>query len=211
MNKYVIWVLLVLALLAGVWLSQMQQDARQPQQAVVYPKARPLNDFSLLDEQGQTVGLDALRGQWTLVFVGYTSCPDICPMTMAKLAALQPKLQQMTSTPVQIWFVSVDPKRDTPVQLAQYVKHFNQPALKARTADHPALFPFVRQLGLMYAIPQQQEGRYLVDHSASIALIGPKADVVAMFKPEMKAGQLPLVDSDILLADFPLVLERSEG
>ncbi|MFC4653628.1 SCO family protein [Rheinheimera marina] len=211
MNKYALWVVLVLALLAGVWLSQMQAGPKQPQQAVVYPKARPLTEFSLLDQQGQPAGLEALRGQWTLVFVGYTSCPDICPLTMAKLAGLQPKLQQMTSTPVQVWFVSVDPKRDTPTQLAQYVQHFNQPALKAFTADHPALFPFVRQLGLMYAIPQQQEGHYLVDHSASIALISPKADVVAMFKPEMKAGQPPLVNSDILLADFPLVLERSEG
>jgi len=211
MNKNVLWLVAVISLLAGVWLSQMQAGPKQPQQAVVYSKARPLTEFQLMDELGQPVGLTSLQGQWTLVFVGYTSCPDICPMTMAKLAALYPKLQQMTDTPLQIWFVSVDPKRDTPAQLADYVKHFNQPALKARTADHAQLFPFVRQLGLMYAIPGTQEGRYLVDHSASIALINPKAEVAAMFKPELKVGAVPLVNSDILLSDFPLVLERSEG
>lgn len=212
MKKYLVVVLVVLAAFCtGVVVEQLKNGPKQPQQALIYPEPKPLSDFSLLNEQGETIGLEALKGRWTFVFVGYTFCPDICPMTMAKFAAALPRLQAMTTLPVEVWFVSVDPQRDTPELMAQYVKHFNQPALKARTAEHPQLFPFVRQLGLMYSVPERQEGRYLVDHSASIALVNPQAEVAAIVKAKFEVGQIPLVDTTILLEDFPLVLERSEG
>lgn len=207
MQKWLWGVVAVVALAAGLWLSASFKSASaEPVAALVYPTPRALTEFNLLDEQKQPVGLKDLQGHWTLIFVGYTHCPDICPMTMAKLAGMYQDLVKMTPEPLEIWFVSVDPKRDTPEQLAQYITYFKQAPIKARTADHKDLFPFIRQLGLMYAINDGSEERYTVDHSASIALLNPQGAVVAMFKPEMKAGAVPLINNQQFLADYPLVI-----
>ena len=210
MQKWLWVVVAVVALAAGLWLSASFKSApADPVAALVYPTPRALTEFNLLDEQKQQVGLKDLQGHWTLIFVGYTHCPDICPMTMAKLAGMYQDLVKLTPEPLEIWFVSVDPKRDTPEQLAQYITYFKQAPIKARTADHKDLFPFIRQLGLMYAINDGTEtnsDRYTVDHSASIALLNPQGAVVAMFKPEMKAGAVPLINNQQFLADYPLVI-----
>ncbi|WP_272941633.1 SCO family protein [Rheinheimera sp. A13L] len=153
-------------------------------------------------ESNQKIEADQIRQNNQRVI----HCPDICPMTMAKLAGMYQDLVKLTPEPLEIWFVSVDPKRDTPEQLAQYISYFNQAPMKARTAKHKDLFPFIRQLGLMYAINEGTEDRYTVDHSASLALPNPQGAVVAMFKPEMKPGAVPLINNQQFLADYPLVI-----
>ncbi|MDF3126939.1 SCO family protein [Rheinheimera sp. 1928-s] len=211
MQKWLWGLVAVIALAAGLWLSaSFKSTTADPVAALVYPTPRALTDFHLLDEQNQPVGVKDLQGHWTLIFVGYTHCPDICPMTMAKLAGMYQDLVKLTPEPLEIWFVSVDPKRDTPEQLAQYIRYFNQAPIKARTAEHKDLFPFIRQLGLMYAINDGSDAsnseRYTVDHSASLALLNPQGAVVAMFKPEMKPGAVPLINNQQFLADYPLVI-----
>ena len=201
-------VLAVVALIAGVALYQATQQNAEPKLALVYPQPRVLADFQLTDQHGETVNRERLYGQWTLAFVGYTYCPDICPLTLAKLAGLQPELAKQVKQPFKVWFISVDPKRDTTEKLNEYVSYFNQPAVLGMTAGHDQLFPFVRQLGLMYAISSSTEQDYLVDHSASAVLINPQGQLVAMFKPPLQPGQLPVLDSEQLLADFPLVLNK---
>ena len=203
--------LAVVALVAGVALYLATQKSAEPKLALVYPQPRVLADFQLTDQHGETVNRERLYGQWTLAFVGYTYCPDICPLTLAKLAGLQPELAKKVTEPLKVWFISVDPKRDTTEKLNEYVSYFNQPAVLGMTAGHDQLFPFVRQLGLMYAISSSTEQGYLVDHSASAVLINPQGQLVAMFKPPLQPGQLPVLDSQQLLADFPLVLARVGG
>lgn len=209
MSRNLSYLLLSLAaLITGVTLYLLLQQQGEPKQALVYPKARNLAEFELLDQYGNTVKREQLFKQWTLAFVGYTYCPDICPLTLAKLAGAQPELAAMVEEPLKIWFISVDPQRDTPEQINQYVNYFQQPALLGVTAGHDQLFPFVRQLGLMYALSSNAEGNYLVDHSASVVLINPQGQLVAMFKPEMVVGQPPVINTEQLLADFPLVMSR---
>lgn len=209
MSRNLSYLLLGLAaLITGVTLYLLLQQQGEPKQALVYPKARNLAEFELLDQYGNTVKREQLFKQWTLAFVGYTYCPDICPLTLAKLAGVQPELAAMVKEPLKIWFISVDPQRDTPEQINQYVNYFQQPALLGVTAGHDQLFPFVRQLGLMYALSSNAEGNYLVDHSASVVLINPQGQLVAMFKPEMVVGQPPVINTEQLLADFPLVMSR---
>lgn len=198
----------IAALITGVTLYLLLQQQGEPKQALVYPKARNLVEFELRDQYGNAVKREQLFEQWTLAFVGYTYCPDICPLTLAKLAGAQAELAAMVKEPLKIWFISVDPQRDTPEQINQYVNYFQQPALLGVTAGHDQLFPFVRQLGLMYAISSNAEGNYLVDHSASVVLINPQGQLVAMFKPDMVVGQPPVINTEQLLADFPLVLAR---
>lgn len=199
------------ALIAGVVVYKVQQANDQPLQALVYPQPRTLADFSLTDQFGKPVNRERLYGHWTLAFVGYTSCPDICPLTLAKLAGVQPELAAMVEQPLAIWFISVDPKRDTPEQINRYVTYFEQPNLLGMTAGHDQLFPFVRQLGLMYAISSTTEQSYLVDHSASIVLINPQGQLVAMFKPPLQLGELPVISAEQLLTDFPRVLNQLKG
>src|SRR5690606_8431547 len=135
-------------------------------------------------------------------------CPDICPLTLAKLAGVQPDLAALTEPPLKIRSISVDPKRDSIEQLNSYVSYFEQADVLGMTAGHDQLFPFVRQLGLMYALSSTTAEDYLVDHSASVALINPQGQLVAMFKPPMQQGELPVIDAQQLLADFPLVLQK---
>jgi protein SCO1/2 len=209
MLRNLLYLLLALVgLVTGVVLYQLATTSAEPKLALVYPQPRALADFSLTDQHGETVNRERLYGQWTLAFVGYTYCPDICPLTLAKLAGVQPELAALVKEPLKVWFISVDPKRDSTEQLNNYVSYFEQANVLGMTAGHDQLFPFVRQLGLMYALSSTTEQDYLVDHSASVVLINPQGQLVAMFKPPMQAGQLPVVDAEQLLADFPLVLAK---
>ncbi|MFC3034849.1 SCO family protein [Pseudoalteromonas fenneropenaei] len=163
-----------------------------------YPTAKPLAAFTLTDQFQQPVTNQQLYGHWNWLFVGYTSCPDICPMTLAKLAAVR---QQLDSQDIKIWFISVDPKRDNADKLKAYSAYFGSDIIAA-TAPHSALFPFVRDLGLIYAISESESEAYSVDHSAAVALIDPQGKLVALFKPEFKLGEVPLIDSKTLRQDF---------
>lgn len=209
MFRNLAYLLLVAAALAGGGLLyQWSQLHAEPKLALVYPQPRVLADFQLTDQHGELVSRERLYGQWTLAFVGYTYCPDICPLTLAKLAGLQPELAKQVNQPLKVWFISVDPKRDSTQKLNEYVSYFNQPNVLGMTAGHEQLFPFVRQLGLMYALSSSTDTDYLVDHSASVVLINPQGQLVAMFKPPLQPGQLPVLDSEQMLADFPLVLGK---
>lgn len=199
---------LLAAIAAGVLVYILLQQKGEPKHALVYAQPRNLAEFSLTDQRGSIVGRADLYQQWTLAFVGYTYCPDICPLTLAKLSGVHADLAALLDEPLKIWFISVDPHRDTPQQMDSYVSYFQQPALRGVTAGHDQLFPFVRELGLMYAMSSNAEGNYLVDHSASVVLINPQGQLVAMFKPEMVVGQPPVIDTEQLLADFPLVLAQ---
>ncbi|MAD76464.1 MAG: SCO family protein [Rheinheimera sp.] len=208
LRNLIVLMLSAAAVVAGAMLYLLWQHQPLPQQALVYPQPRNLSEFTLIDQKNQRRGREDLMGKWTLAFVGYTYCPDICPLTLAKLAGVQAELAATLEQPLQIWFISVDPQRDTPEQLQQYVEYFKQPALSGLTAGHDQLFPFVRELGLMYAMSSTTAQDYLVDHSASVVLINPQGQVAAMFKPDMAPGEVPLVNREQLLADFPLVLNQ---
>ena len=109
-----IWVL-KFGLSIGVFLSFLLlvgcSDKTKPNvDALVYESAKPLSEFSLNDQHNSEVTNANFEGQWNLVFLGYTSCPDICPLTLAKLNAVHKTLSQQYA--LQIWFLSVDPNRD---------------------------------------------------------------------------------------------------
>lgn len=181
----------------------------QPEYFQAYPEPRAISAFSLTDHKGNPFNLTSLEGQWSLVFVGYTFCPDICPTTMAELNTIYPELQALESVyPIRVVFVSVDPKRDSINRLSEYVSYFNKEFV-AVTGEHKSLFPFVRNLGMMYAIAESTDNpNYLVDHSASVVLIDPQARVLGRFKPTRQPGRLSISDSQQILADMPVVISK---
>ncbi|MGE6811231.1 SCO family protein [Pseudoalteromonas nigrifaciens] len=194
-----------LAIVLTLFLSACSGDNTPPDvNALVYENAKPLADFSLDDQHGELVTKQQFLGQWNLVFLGYTSCPDICPLTLAKLNAVYKNLR--SDYPVQIWFVSVDPKRDTPAKRKDYIDYFN-PDFLAVSGEHKHLFPMVRGLGLIYAISDSSESEYAVDHSASVAMVDGNGAVRAIFKPEFKQGSVPLINSKELTQEFKKIAD----
>lgn len=152
-------------------------------QAVLWPVQRQLTDFSLLEKNQQPFNLARLDGKWTLLFFGYTNCPDVCPMTLTTLNAVYDELQQYPEihAKTQVVFVSVDSTRDTPELLSTYASHFDKSFIGA-TGDTEQIENLTRQLSAGYAIREPNKyGDYLVDHTSSIYLIGPKQQVHGAF------------------------------
>lgn len=174
--------------------------------ALVYEPPRALKPFTLESTAEGAIENNALKGQWTLLFTGYTFCPDICPTTMSDLKGLIPALQEEVSEPVKVWLISVDPKRDDIKRLTQYVNYFGDEFVGVR-AEHKNLFPFVRDLGLMYSIPDEDEENYLVNHSAAIILVNPNGHRKAIFNADHQRGEVPVVDMDKLKKDFAIIAD----
>lgn len=184
------------------------EDARQNTQHLNwYPQPRALTDFTITKHDGSDFTNENLKNKWTLAFVGYTYCPDICPITLAELNSLYPELSEsVKNTPLQIWFLSVDPKRDTTERLNEYINYFNSEFVAA-SGPHEQLFPLVRSMGMMYSMTQStDQPDYLVDHSASVVVIDPNGHVVGRFKPKHVPGEYPISDTAQIMTDMPLLL-----
>jgi len=215
-NKWV-GVVAVVSLILGIYLAitiAPPDFAKKPLNEQTeymswYPQARALHNFSLTNHNNEEMTNADLKGKWTLAFVGYTFCPDICPVTLAEINKIYPELaQQASSTPLQIWFLSVDPRRDTTERLNEYIKYFNADFV-ASTGPHDQLFPLVRSMGMMYAMSDDMSNpNYLVDHSASIVVINPDGNVVGRFKPKQQLGKLSISDMEELKVDVPILLKQ---
>jgi protein SCO1 len=186
-----IFIVIVGALAAGAmsWflLNPKQTAVTQvvTKQATLLPELRTLPPFSLLDQKGNRFDNQRLLGKWTLLDFGYTHCPDICPTNLAMLAQVSQLLNQSASKPAhQIAFVSIDPARDTPELLAEYVAYFDTDFLGITGSDE-ALRSLTRPLGVLYEKVETKESAmgYVMDHSASIMLLDPKGRYRALFSP----------------------------
>ena len=201
MKNKLIYLLAIVAAIGGFAASMIIQ--KEPEiAALYYSPPRAIKPFELTANNGQAFNLSSLKDKWTLVFTGYTYCPDICPTTLAALNNNYQQLASATDNNLQVLLLSVDPQRDTTERLQEYISYFN-PEFVAATAQHKDLFPFVRNLGLMYSMVDDttQEG-YLVDHSASIVLINPETNIQAIFKPEHELGSLPAVNYPQMIRDL---------
>jgi protein SCO1 len=198
-------------LLTGLGASMAVQMNRETplelETSIAFPEAKALTQFQLRDQHGQTFSNADLLGKWSLVFLGYTSCPDVCPTTMSKLMAAYPSLRR--EGPFQVVFLSVDPARDTEQKLLDYMNFFN-PEFIAVTGEHSQLLPLSRSLSMVYAMVGEGED-YRVDHSASMVLISPKGEKVAVIKPQAVPGQLPQISNRALIADVGRLIHSYSG
>jgi protein SCO1/2 len=142
--------------------------------------ARPLPDFRLDSPRGPLTRA-WLQGRWTVLFFGYTHCPDVCPTALALMADVNRQLER--SQRPQVLFVSVDPQRDTTALLAEYVPAFDPDFLGA-TGQDADVAPLLRHLGAQFTRhPPSASGFYTVDHTAGLFLIDPQARLKAVFTP----------------------------
>ena len=176
----------IAALSLGLWLGLQQFQTRMQappplRSATTLNPPRALQDFALTGDDGGPFTLESLREHWTFLSIGYTHCPDVCPTTLATFNAVDQQTVSAAQRP-EFLFVSVDPERDTPEKLGQYVTYFN-PDFHGATGDQDALKNFTGQLGLIYGKVEGENTAldYLVDHSASILLIDPLGRLAAIF------------------------------
>jgi protein SCO1/2 len=178
-------VIAIVATAVGVLLSRTLLDSGRTvdmglAQATLLQPPRPLPAFSLLDQSGATFDNARLTGHWSLLFFGFTHCPDVCPTTLALLAQVEKQLAADTSLPApQVLLVSVDPERDTPAQLASYVKFFS-PSFGGVTGKPEAVAALTRAMGIPVAKVDLPNGAYTVDHSSVILLIDPQGAMRAL-------------------------------
>ena len=153
----------------------------------LFPNPRVLPPFALQQSDGTPLVDGELRGHWTLVFIGFTFCPDVCPTALAELAQAQKQWEALPETTrPRVLFVSVDPDRDTPDRIGEYAHAFHRDTIAA-TADIPALENFTRSLSLVFAKVPAAAGApadgYTIDHSAAIAVLDPQGRMAGVIQP----------------------------
>ncbi len=174
-------VVLGIALAAGIWLYlSTTQTPATPVAMTVLPSGTPLPAFSLLDDGGEPIDESVFRGRWDLVFFGFTHCPDVCPLTLQVLAAARAKLEESGVSPLpRIVLVSVDPERDTPQRISQYLASFGDDTLGI-TGDLAGIRTLTSELGIFFEKRGDGES-YTVDHSAVVLVIDPQGRFHALF------------------------------
>ena len=151
--------------------------------ARVMPIPREISDFALTDHRGEAFGLDRLQGQWSLLFFGYTSCPDVCPFVLGELAQVKKTFDarpDMEGSMPHVVFVSVDPGRDSQARLAEYMEFFD-PAFTGVTGSDEELQKLALGVGAYYEAPAEtEESGYLVNHASKIFLVNQEGRFLAL-------------------------------
>jgi protein SCO1 len=192
----------VIALATGYWLSDYLLG-RPPDlsglHATVLSQPRDLQPFTLVEHTGKRFDNRALLGRWSFIFFGYTHCPDVCPTTLSVLNSVARKLESHEN-PLQFVFISIDPGRDTPEKLGQFVSYFNGTFIGVTGSDD-AIHALTRQLGVIFARVEENSGTadYLMDHSASVLLFDPAGRFHAVFTPPLDASEIA--------SDFTIITE----
>jgi protein SCO1/2 len=194
--------LFMIVLVAGFVYRMMQpvifsKEKMETYGGVFFDKPRIFRDPVLVDQNGKSFTKQVFQKKWTLVFFGFTYCPDICPTTLGVLNKFHGELQKAgDADQLQIVMVSVDPARDTPDKLRDYTAYFN-PAFIGVTGDYMELVKFAGDLNSGFTKVPMEGGGYLVEHSGNIAVINPRGDYHGFFKPPFDALRLRLAFSSV--------------
>jgi len=164
----------VIGLLAGNYLTSDGDQSQALREAgiIVLPNSRELPALQLASTTGKQVHTQALNDTWSLVFFGYTFCPDICPTTLAELRQLKKLLPEESKNNLQILMVSVDPNRDTTEQLQLYLQYFD-PEFIGLTGALTDIQTLSNALSIPFIPGDTSQPRYTVDHSGNLAIISP--------------------------------------
>lgn len=183
---------------AGLWLGMVQQRGErleilmQDQVVTVLKTPKPLTEFSLQDQDREKFGLSQLQGKWSLLFFGYTNCPDICPTTLSTLNQLHKELAKNAkgTEDVQFVFVSVDPGRDNSDKLKHYVKYFNKEFIGV-TGENNEIARLAGQLGAHYEVLDKSGGKnYGVNHTAAVFLVDKKGRFFGLMSPPLNPAAM---------------------
>ncbi len=173
----------------------------------MYPEARVVEAFDLTDEQGESFRETQLSGRWNFIFFGFTSCPDICPLTMTEMKQFYEGLEESERNLLRVVMVSVDPARDNIETLGKYVNSFNEDFV-GLTGNAETISAVARQFFVAHSKPEEASHNnhtttadttdYIIEHSGHLAIIDPDGKFAAVM-------QSPMRDEDIAEAYRNLV------
>jgi protein SCO1/2 len=166
------------------------------------PRALPA--VELVNEDGAPFRTADFAGHWSFLYFGYTYCPDVCPLTLVELANLKRTLAaERVDARAEYYLVSVDPERDTPERLREYVAYFDA-ELRALTGGSNELAVLAEATETLFDVPESDGGEhYLVSHSSNVVLLDPRGRVHAVFTPPQHGAALA--------ADFTKVVALYDG
>ncbi|MEN8206534.1 MAG: SCO family protein [Pseudomonadota bacterium] len=181
-------IIIILATVAGILSARFflhSSVVEDELAATRFPVAREVKPFALVDHDNAVFDNAALEQHWSFLFFGYTYCPDVCPTTLSVLNSIAQRLQDVDAD-IRFVMVTVDPERDTPERLAEFVTYFNGDFLGVTGTDQ-GLEQLTRQLGILYERVQPEPGSeaYLMDHTAAVFLFDPDGRYHAVFSPPL--------------------------
>ncbi|HEX8593519.1 MAG TPA: SCO family protein [Pseudomonas sp.] len=205
-QKTVFILVAIVALILGLTVNRVLSGKGQGDQTalidagvILLPQSRNLPELNMINQDGQPVVISELKDKWTVLFFGYTFCPDICPTTLAQLRQIKSELPKDALANLRVVLISVDPNRDTPAQLKQYLGYFDKEfvGLTASVAD-------IQKLANAVSIPfipaDTSKPNYTVDHSGNLALLGPDGTQRGFIRAPL--------NNQKLVAQLPGLLER---
>lgn len=174
--------------LAGVYVGRKMAEpaVASLESGTQLPRPRELAQFELVDTRGVTTSPRELRGHPTLVFFGFTHCPDVCPTTLSLLAMAQ---KQAAIPGLKVALISVDSERDTPEQVGRYIASFGGDLI-GLTGRAPEIVNATRSFGVAFARVELPGGGYTMDHSATVFALDSQARIVAVFTPPLSVPKL---------------------
>jgi protein SCO1 len=187
----------LLSLAAAIIISHTSSGAPAAlRTATLLASPRPIAEFELVDQHGTTVTHADLRGRWTILFAGFTHCPDACPATLAVLSQALAQVSEKDAVPRAV-LLTVDPARDTAAQLASYLAYFPAPIV-GLTGSETDIATFAGNLGLSFIKVPGTGEQYTVDHSTALVLIDPHGRLYGYITPPL--------DHDDLVADIEALI-----
>lgn len=180
-----------------------QTDALQDktfQTLKVFPQPLVIEPVDMINKKGEKTNIHALKGNYSVIFFGFTNCPDICPTTLLDMQKINKKLISAGHPSPQFVFISVDPERDTAATLEQYIGYFN-PDFKALTAEPENLQKLAAQLGVAFRVEPHEAGIqvYNVDHTAAWFVLNEDANRIGIFTTPHEV--------DVITADLIKLME----
>ena len=175
-------------------------SSKSPEYSTVLTKPIKLDEFLLTADDDSTFSNQSLKDKWSLLFFGYTHCPDVCPLTLHQLAQANKELADKLDSTPSIIMVSVDPDRDTSKILKKYVSSFGKNVLGV-TGKNEELDKLTSQLGIFYNANKHEGDNYSVNHSAAVILINKNAEFHAVFSAPHSIEHF--------VSDLPLLLKES--
>lgn len=171
-------------MVVALGLSACGETTKQPEyQALkLFPQGKSFSGFTLTSHHGQPWQADSFKGTYSVVFFGFANCPDICPTTLLDMQKIDHQLKQQNLPSPRFIFISVDPDRDTPENLKEYIGFFN-PEFYALTGDAANILSIATQLGVAYNVAEHEPGDlvYDVDHASALYVLNPAGERIGLF------------------------------
>jgi len=190
----------IIAIAIGIYTQTGLRQSDKPidlNKIILLPQSKPIGNVAFMDHNGETFSEQSLLGKWSIVFFGFTNCPDICPTTLQTLSQVKAKLEAKNAwLPYQVIMVSVDPERDLIDKLKSYVPWFDKEFI-GLAGELEYTREFAKRLGILFFKSNEQSASiYEVDHSASLILINPEGQYAGVITAPHRIDE---IEADLLV------------